>query len=411
MAVTAGEKTIYNAVLEWRKKRSRADRILELEGSPALLGLPFMRNAQASEDQMVHFELGLIAAMDELTGPAFARVILRETLLGEGSVSARVRIARERVLQEMGLPEDEASWGEEERFRGERVTEGLIQTRDYEAVRRLANVIRTREFAHRFAARTGIAPIPGFNSMAELSGHEETAILGAVVGARLPAYEASIDLAMCDHRDPALFVWRNRTNLVATSEDYVLALVEEAELVDLLVATCPRVKDVWSTGGIPLARAEKQLKETMRVVSRPIDEYGTRPPVTHTLIPVAPEDKLAYLNGLPEDVLEMVSLFAAEIKAGATGRVKIHTEAALTLPKNRNCCRWFAERAMEVHKITCDYSQFSYGNGNFECRLFPFLGTVSTMAEHDKERRRFELQVDNWVVKGQGIMIVWGASE
>jgi hypothetical protein len=365
-----------------------------LEADPVLAELPFMRSATASE-RYARFTRGLTYAISNLDSPEFIQQILTATLLPRedgdlGSISHRIR-----------------SLGELLRRDDECLTDKVIENRAYEGLKRIASILIDSEFAHSLSPDSN----GEFSRQPEITRDDARAILASVTGQREPQREVTVDITLRDDpRDDKRFTLTNRTTFVGSISNFAVAIVPSPELVDHVLAHYPRVIEVWSTGGLPIAEATPALIDGASLVSRPINTDGMGDPVRHRLEPVDAADTEYYVGDLLSHYPD-VQLFACDIPLGSAGSARVHAEFSIAAKKNRHCCYWIAEGAMFVQRITVDYGLFTFGDGNFSVRILPFMANIDTTTRHDQVNKRFEAMVDNWMVKGQGIMVVWSSDE
>lgn len=391
MTPEISSESVYRALSAWRKSKAPDGRRRMLDTDPVLAELPFMRSVDPAE-RYERFIDGLTLAVEQLDAPELVQPILTATLLRDGdigSISQRLR----------GL-------GDELRKRDVVLTDKILEHREYEGLKNLAAVLVSNDFAGHFGKGPDHESGPP-----DLMRDDARAILSSVVGRRQPVREVTIDITLRDDpEDGDRFIFTNRTCLVGPISDFAAAVVSSPELVDHILARYPRIIDVWSTGGLPIAQTVPAFLSTATLVSRPVNLEGVGDPVHHRLSRVENADAKKYVGDLLTAYPE-VQIYACDIPLGSTGKARVHAEFSIGAMKDRHCCYWIAEGAMFVQRITVDYSLFTFGNRPCLVRIFPFMANVDTASRHDKSAKRFEAMVDNWLVKGQGIMVVWSNDE
>lgn len=382
-------ESVYRALAAWRKSKAPEGRRRMLDTEPVLTDLPFMRSAAPSE-RYARFIDGLNLAVGQLDAPEFVQSVLTATLLRDGDIGLVSQRLRE--------------VGDELRKQGFDLTDKMLEHREYEGLKNLAAMLASNDFAGHFGKVTEV-------SLPDLTRDDSRAILSSVVGQRQPVSEVTIDITLRDDlTNSDRFILTYRNCLVGPIPDYAVAIVSSPELVDHILARYPKIIDVWSTGGLPIPETVPAFISTATLVSRPVNLNGVGDPVHHRLSRVDNAGAKKYVGDLLTAYPE-IQVFACDIPLGSTGKARVHAEFSIGAKKDRHCCYWIAEGAMFVQRITVDYSLFTFGDGPCLVRVFPFMANVDTASRHDKSAKRFEAMIDNWLVKGQGVMVVWSNDE
>ena len=242
------------------------------------------------------------------------------------------------------------------------------------------------------------------------NGHGATlrTLSNTVISAK-PAYrDVVVELTLTDDDESEeRYHLDYHVRFAATIDRYVAAFVTSAELGDLVTAVCPDVNDAWVLSDE--AGRKKVLENLGNAVSvSRSSRTGTTMMRPVSLTEMDQADRKLVLRDLePHHDLGDILLYTAEIPTSAEP-VRIDTRYSFTMRKDDNYCFWAAGRPMHVRSIEFDATRFCRDQ---ETRLIPqpFLGLAAVQATGVRERR-VHFDVDNWLVSGQGAMLVWSSA-
>jgi hypothetical protein len=220
-----------------------------------------------------------------------------------------------------------------------------------------------------------------------------------------------ITLTLRDVRDNA-----NLYNLLITSTtmaepgSFLLALTPRATLSDLVVTTCPHIAEVFAcsnqdnvqTYAEEWAHSEQALLTT---VSKNAQGLATRTQLPFEI--VTEEDKKEILEKLPESARREVAVLAARVprENGQESPVPIELRQPATMERCDHYCYWLADRPTFVKRIVVDWSGLTLPNGQ-RVRLRPTIR--ATAYEARSTDQACVMDINSWLVTGQGILIIWG---
>jgi hypothetical protein len=117
-------------------------------------------------------------------------------------------------------------------------------------------------------------------------------------------------------------------------------------------------------------------------------------------------EKAAVLDGPASPVAEEVALLRAEVPAGSGSelpRLELRQEAVME--RRDHYCYWLADRPTFVRQLQADWTGLSLSEGQ-EIRLRPTVR--GTAYEARQENKRCVLDINGWLVAGQGMVLIWG---
>jgi hypothetical protein len=203
---------------------------------------------------------------------------------------------------------------------------------------------------------------------------------------------------------PDAYELKYQVEFTASVEEFVVGLTTRATLGDLLIAECPQLSDTF-TFSTEAARASF-AKNAITLTYYDTTTTGRVSKRDLKLRPVTTANaRKAYLGGIPSQVARDVTLLRAAVPGSPSA--PRHLEITVTshnMSRRDHYCFWIADRTSYVRRITVDFTRFTVPDGE-RPRLHPFLGTVAH--EIKETDAAYDIPVENWLVKDQGIMLIW----
>jgi hypothetical protein len=231
-------------------------------------------------------------------------------------------------------------------------------------------------------------------------------LTNTVVSTKPHYADVNVELILKDDpNDPGGYLLDYRMGFETAVREYVVGFVERATLCDAIMAEAPRVHDVWTfSDRASLERFAQELvraDSTVRVIGRS-DSGATRFESLHP-VPIDAQEYAHYLGKIDPRLYSEVHLFRAPVP-GLASPVRFATQYQFHMRKSDHYCYWVADRPMYLRQLTFNASDFCAG-ADITLTPQPVLGVSAIEAERDG--RSFRFPIENWVVSGQGAILVW----
>ena len=235
--------------------------------------------------------------------------------------------------------------------------------------------------------------------------HPINHLVSAVLGARPPILDLTVSYRLTDHPTNAdTYCLFSRERYHANLERYVIALVEGPGNLDVLLNICPDLVDFWSCPDRASLDATIDTLVNFSTVSLTVSSAtGVTREIDQRLERLSQADTDLLLSEAPPEVRDRCVLFEADLPPEPIHMIKV--ERALVLP--RFTCRtfWNADRPIFLRSISFDVRELTAPDVKFE--LVPFM-SASARPSGPTNLNTFELVANNWIVQGQGCVLVWG---
>lgn len=364
-----------------------ASRIQEF-GLPELLpGDDLAQSEDARAEQFLGRMAECIAKLDETD-----RAIAQHFFFGTGSAADRQRAAVDALGA--GTPDSRA------------------RNRQRKAIERLAENLLSQENSSPHSPNEGhiLSRLTTELEIAYPQGSQLEQLAEMVAPIRPVIGKTDVALILSDCPDSSdLYHLRVTTSCSTRPGSYFIALTPRASLSDLLVTTCPGISEVFScSSGSHVTQTAERWSASDEVVLTAIqrDPQGRALREALPLVLASDSEKAAVLNSLPAPVAEEVALLRADVPAGSGGdlpRLELRQEAVME--RRDHYCYWLADRPTFVRQLQADWTGLSLGEGQ-EIRLRPTVR--GTAYEARQENKRCVLDINGWLVAGQGMVIIWG---
>jgi len=217
--------------------------------------------------------------------------------------------------------------------------------------------------------------------------------------------DVSVELVLQDHpEDRALYQLEYRSGFLASLDEYVVAFVQRAALSDRIMATCPKVNDAWAfsdrEGLEKQTRTLHEGESSVRVLGE--DAEGRPFLQALDLQPVERKSSRDYLTGLGDIDIGEVTLLRSAVPRTLAAPAQIATQYRFDMRRDDHYCYWVAPRPLFLRRLTFNYTQLGRTG---RVIVQPFMGKAASRPEW--EGQLFRLEVDDWVVPGQGAVMTW----
>lgn len=240
--------------------------------------------------------------------------------------------------------------------------------------------------------------------------HDVGPLASLIIADREPFYDVSLHVILADHpTDPSRYKYQAQLTATADLREYTIALVSRPQLVDRLLALCPRITDAYACANNAEVQRTIDLwcsaRDIVRVWTSREGRHATRAaPTTLSRVPAAELD--AYVgdeSGVSPDELALVR---TPLPLGPT---RFTTKVTLTFEKDDHYCFWTADRPLYLRQFSINVARFTpvpETSRPGKVTLQPFSMAsgedfgVGDTADHTTH-------VENWLVRGQGFVVIW----
>jgi len=236
---------------------------------------------------------------------------------------------------------------------------------------------------------------------------DSAGLLTALEPAREPHEDLSIRFALepTAIADPVLYSLSWEMVFTSRQRRLVIALVQREEVAETLLATNVVIDEYATTArGLDLTQEVKHFMKNVELRVRSADAEERR---SFSNVDFATTSAREVLDGLPEGITEDdVRLLVADCShvrgERRTFRLRIKIKASTVEPF---CC-WYSTRTSFLTSCTFDASKFP-GRDGYSFYLKPFLGNYVLAAEQPGKEGLYELELNDWIVRGQGVVLMW----
>jgi hypothetical protein len=234
--------------------------------------------------------------------------------------------------------------------------------------------------------------------------------LATTVVSPKPHYDdVTVELILTDDADDdTQYTLEYRVGFQADISEYVVAFITRASLGDAIMVKCPRVNDRWAFSDkgtlTEYLRRLEGAESPVRVFGKL--ESGLSQVAALQLRMLQEDEAAPYIRGLDPHERSEVTLLRAEVPSWPLGPFRFVTRFVFPMKKSDRYCYWAAERPTYLRRLTFDANNFDPQTGA-GFRATPFLGVAVTEMERESPRV-IRLEIQNWLVSGQGAVFSWG---
>ena len=241
---------------------------------------------------------------------------------------------------------------------------------------------------------------------------EDLSPLGSLIIPDRPVYY-DVMVEMQFHDDPSStdhLLYDSTVTFTAELNEYVMGIVDKPGLCDVLLGECQHITDIFSCSD----KASRQRKaqelarsaDTVSLTERTTAGKTRLRPVP--LEPIKQKDYGRYLEHLADGHRNDVSLLQGRLPDTALPLPRLTVSQRLHLDKADHFCYWVADRPMYIRRFDIDLSRFtpSISGRDGIVTVQPFMMAGATQATLDKNPH-ISLAIENWLVRGQGIAVIW----
>ncbi len=317
---------------------------------------------------------------------------------------------RSAIEDRLGFGHDTYRKGEEQRIRALVAGELL---RHEEAARRDPSIggADTPQLAERPGETLPTAQALGSILAARYRPSQDVSQLTALVIPDRPVYyDTQIEIALIDAEDPGRYRYQLKLTFTASIREYVVGVVAEPALCDVLLSSSDGITDVYSCSSERDRdeRAEVLTKspDAVRVLFQ--DKGGQTRQRALRLAPVEGAETAAYLGDWGKPHADRVRLLRTEVPTRPDGLARLIVLQEFELSKEDHFCYWVADRPIYVRSMSVDLHQFqpldAAKRGRITVHPFMMAGVADPVSA---PASLYSLAVENWLVRGQGVTIVW----
>jgi len=177
--------------------------------------------------------------------------------------------------------------------------------------------------------------------------------------------------------------------------------------MDALLAAYPSITDFWTVASTTSFGATRKLLRTSgRVTVNVTGDEGISEVVPCNFAEIHGPEKTAILPSFSRATLGRVCLFRAQLPTAGPA-VSYTVESALILPRSNRATFWVADRPTYLREIVFDVRGLAHGVDDIVFEPLPFLAAKAEPASANQTAGRFVIPVYNWLVAGQGVMLIW----
>lgn len=236
----------------------------------------------------------------------------------------------------------------------------------------------------------------------ETTGYLATTVLPPDGQRRLE--DVSVRMYLRDHPESnGHYILERDLELRANLPRYIVALTNKRALHEELQLSSPEITDTWTLPcNYSYEETRKNFMQDSEVYLRGQLSGATRA-VKLSLQPLA-EAEVQRICSVPSDPASFC-LFVAEVPS-SNGVLSIRNRVVMS--KQVPLCSWNVDCPTFVRRITIDVEDFLAEWPDARFRFYPFMAATVDFTESVTRVARYEATVDNWLVRGQGIALVWG---
>lgn len=232
-----------------------------------------------------------------------------------------------------------------------------------------------------------------------------------ILGGRPTLTDVEVSIVLEDDTEqPDHFYCETKMDFRISTDEFLVAAAPRPGLCELVLAECPRVADVYGCTN------ERERDELVKTLTTDVNSLilvettgeGHRKERVLKFVSVADsEEREQYIGNISDQYRESIALVKAILPENLRQPLHLRSIKRSRHERNNHFCFWEADRPTFVKSITIDAENFSGSEERDRViTVQPFmLASVSEALLSDKSVRT--LPVDNWLVRGQGISVIW----
>lgn len=220
-----------------------------------------------------------------------------------------------------------------------------------------------------------------------------------------PFFETDITLKLADGGAADSYQLEYSIETTANLDRFVVAVTNRSSLTDLLLAECPELSDSFTCSS---SQSRRAFVAKVNTEDSPVSLWcldpSPRGSTKKKLLEFRTDLKSVraqVLGDLSSDDREDITILSANLpgQAGAKRRIGCtYRDREMSLADHY--AFWKADRPTYVRRISLDAEHFAP-----EIRIHPMIGNIGQEIRWDGTR--CDLTVENWLVKNQGIFLIW----
>jgi hypothetical protein len=234
-------------------------------------------------------------------------------------------------------------------------------------------------------------------------------LVDAILGRHRSVYrsvEVDYELGNSSSGDPAMaeLLIRSRMTLRGVRE-LLIAFVVDESLIGPIYGTCPFLHDFWWVRNRQSLQASvhgMEQGDVMRVIQSPV-EGGVRR-LSFTQVP--PAEYSNYGDSIARSLLDASTDQFVLMRATlpSEGQTTILTEVRSEVALSVGRCYWMTDRPTQVNRLSFDWARLNAGR-ELTFSLVPFF--IVRDIPTRPETHRIVLDVNQWVLGGEGAILFW----
>ncbi len=196
-------------------------------------------------------------------------------------------------------------------------------------------------------------------------------------------------------------------SFISPISEYIVALVNNAALQDVISAAAPPVNDVFVFSDSLTAPVNEAQFETGGVKLKYFtpNDKGSMDCTVLSFRAISRDSYPIYLGSVAHNEYDNIKLWACAIPSSLiNGRCSVTYN--FQMRKDDHYLFWVADRPIFIETLSIDASRFSgKAATHFICQ--PFIVANSTREPLTETNYIYTIEVHNWIVKGQGVIFSW----
>lgn len=232
-------------------------------------------------------------------------------------------------------------------------------------------------------------------------------LLDVVISEKTIHTDVNVSYKLRNGESEGKYYLRYRYDFKTLDKEFYIAFLTSSDIQDQLVASTDAFFDMFVFSDLKYMNdnIEKMQKEGF-CIKAILDKNGTtfenvskfqkiEEPLYNHLLP-------GWFDQEKYDIL----IYKASFQHDCTTPVRYIYSHEYVMDVSDNYCYWVSDRTLYLEKIQLDLESFLHQNAKFTLQPFIANGVRSGFPK-ESSQRIYELNVNNWVVKGQGVIIVW----
>ena len=193
--------------------------------------------------------------------------------------------------------------------------------------------------------------------------------------------------------------------------EYVAAFVLDSKVAAHLVATCPKLVNVWSFVDMVALNAAVTFAKTVRgafqyMVSNETGNFGPLHSTTLEEVPMEEYTRYDVPSVGPDG--QTIILLRKFISRYTDREAVLITRMQSRMSKYERYCYYWEDRPSYVRRVAFDWSRLSYPvRQKPKYFLVPFFLPKGPLPIIPDDATRIEVPVEQWIVRGQGLLLLW----